>query len=276
MRKSLSAIALSLIFAIHSGIVASEPEAAANAMTKAPQTKEAALEVIADKQAVSEDINALFHSLDKNSFPPSAIATMSITSFKGEKVAKSLSMEFFAKNNNVLIEILAPRVDKGKYILKSTDDLWMYFSKINRSIRIAARDSFMGTDANNYDLLELNLVDDYDIVSHTEEMLDGQPVIRAELRARPSTQGYARIVSYIDPVNKTIIRNDCYAISNTMIKTIAYSNHQMIGEYKVPMKTTIENHLEKGRHSVMTFDAVEAQEGIEDYMFSLGYLESLE
>ncbi len=275
MRKSLSAIALSLIFALHSGVVASEPEAASDAITKAPQTKEVALEVVADKQVVSEDINALFHSLDKNSFPPSAIATMSITSFKGEKVAKSLSMEFFAKNDNVLIEILAPRVDKGKYILKSTDDLWMYFSKINRSIRIAARDSFMGTDANNYDLLELNLVDDYDIVSHTEEMFEGKPVIRAELKARPSTQGYARIVSYIDPINKTIIRNDCYAISNTMIKTIAYSNHQMIGDYKVPMKTTIQNHLEKGRHSVMTFDAVEAQDGIEDFMFSLGYLESL-
>ena len=113
-------------------------------------------------------------------------------------------------------------------------------------------------------------------MSHSEEAIDGKPALRLELKARPDTEGYARIVSYIDPVNKTIIRNDCYAISNTMIKTIAYFDHQMIGDYKVPMKTTIENHLEKGRHSVMTFDAVEVEEGIEDYMFSLGYLESLE
>ena len=190
--------------------------------------------------------------------------------------SKAISMEFFSKNDNVLIEILAPRVDKGKYILKSTDDLWIYFSKIKRSIRIASRDSFMGTDANNYDLLELNLVKDYEMVAHREEMLDGKTAIRAELRAREGTEGYARIVSYIDPVRKTIIRNDCYAISNTLIKSIAYFDHQMIGGYNVPMRTTIENFLEKGRHSVMTLDSVEADDNIEEYMFSLGYLESLD
>ena len=259
LRKSGLAIALALTCAINPAVADSVDNPVAEAAS-----------------AVSDDVKALFNSLEKNSFPASAIATMSLTSYKGEKAAKTLSMEFFAKDESVLIEILAPRVDKGKYILKSSDDLWMYFSKINRSIRIAARDSFMGTDANNYDLLELNLVDDYDIVSHSEEAIDGKPALRLELKARPDTEGYARIVSYIDPVNKTIIRNDCYAISNTMIKTIAYFDHQMIGDYKVPMKTTIENHLEKGRHSVMTFDAVEVEEGIEDYMFSLGYLESLE
>jgi len=227
-------------------------------------------------EQVSAEVIELFNSLDKNSFPASAIATMTLASYKDGKESKTLSMEFFTKDNNVLIEILAPRVDKGKYILKSTEDLWMYFSKIKRSIRIAARDSFMGTDANNYDLLELNLVKDYEIVSHREEMLDGKPAIRAELRAKSGTEGYARIVSFIDPVNKTIIRNDCFAISNTLIKSIAYFDHQMIGDYNVPMRTVIENFLEKGRHSVMTLDSVEADDAIEEYMFSLGYLESLD
>ena len=256
MRNTLTATALALAMTV------AHPLQAQTSDTAAP--------------AVSQEVVALFNSLDKNSFPASAIATMTLTSFKDGEQSKTLSMEFFSKNDNVLIEILAPRVDKGKYILKSTDDLWIYFSKIKRSIRIAARDSFMGTDANNYDLLELNLVKDYEIVAHREEMLDGKPAIRAELQAREGTEGYARIVSYIDPVQKTIIRNDCYAISNTLIKSIAYSDHQMIGGYNVPMRTTIENYLEKGRHSVMTLDSVEADDNIEDFMFSLGYLESLD
>lgn len=268
MRKSLSAIALALVCSFNPVYAADDTAAASSQDVSEPMVTQAA--------PVSEEIKALFKSLDKNSFPPSAIATMSLTSYKGDEEAKSLSMEFFAKNDSVLIEILAPRVDKGKYILKSSDDLWMYFSKINRSIRIAARDSFMGTDANNYDLLELNLVDDYDIVSHSEVTLDGKLALRLELEALPDTEGYARIVSYIDPVDKTIIKNECFAISNTMIKTISYHDHQVIGGYKVPMKTTILNHLEEGRHSVMLFDAVEIDEGIEDFMFSLGYLESLD
>jgi len=268
MRKRNTALALMGWFALVSMAqpLQAQPSSAA---TSANMSTEAS-------EQVSAEVIELFNSLDKNSFPASAIATMTLASYKDGKESKTLSMEFFTKDNNVLIEILAPRVDKGKYILKSTEDLWMYFSKIKRSIRIAARDSFMGTDANNYDLLELNLVKDYEIVSHREEMLDGKPAIRAELRAKPGTEGYARIVSFIDPVNKTIIRNDCFAISNTLIKSIAYFDHQMIGDYNVPMRTVIENFLEKGRHSVMTLDSVEADDAIEEYMFSLGYLESLD
>lgn len=252
-------------------------------------TKEAA-EITASKavEAISSDatktaaaqwtndrVTKLFKSLENNMFPPSAYVKMSITSYKNDTVNKELLVEFFLKNGNVLIEILAPQVEKGKYILKTSKDLWMYFTRINRSIRLASRDSFMGTDANNYDLLELNLVDDYTIEGYEVVTVDGKPAIRAELVAKPDSEGYSRITSYIDPVNKRIIKNDCFAISGTLIKTISYSQHKQVGDYSVPALTHIQNHLEKGRHSTMYFESVEIDEEIDEFMFSLGYLESL-
>ena len=93
--------------------------------------------------------------------------------------------------------------------------------------------------------------------------------------AKPESEGYARITSYIDPVSKQIIKNDCFAISGTMIKTISYSKYKKIGDFNVPTLTRIENHIEKGRHSTMHFEHIEIDDEIDEFMFSLGYLESL-
>ena len=122
------------------------------------------LAAIENKSGESGDIQELFNALEANMFPPSAFAAITLTSFKDKDVVKELNFEFVSKDGNVLIEIKGPKVDRGKYILKSGGDLWMYFSSIRRSIRIAARESFMGTDANNYDLLELDLVNGYQII----------------------------------------------------------------------------------------------------------------
>jgi len=221
------------------------------------------------------DVNALFQAMEANMFPSSAFAKMTLTSFKDEKEMKELIMEFVSKEDNVLIEIKSPSVDRGKYILKANDDLWMYFSQIRRSIRIASRDSFMGTDANNYDLLELDLVDDYELTSHATEIVEGKTLIRAELTAKSDTEGYARIVSYLDPEKKIIVKNYCYAISGVLLKTISYFDHYSVGSYFVPGKITFVSKLEAGRHSVVKLENVEPQSDLDNSLFSLGYLESL-
>lgn len=223
----------------------------------------------------NSSIKSLFKTMESNMFPDSAFAKMTLSSFKGDKKLKEIKMEFVSKQDNVLIEIKHPRVDRGKYILKSNDNLWMYFSKIKRSIRIASRDSFMGTDANNYDLLELDLVSDYELTSHTEELVDGVRLIRAELTAKPDTEGYASIISYLDPEKKIIVQNDCYALSGVLLKSIHYFDHNQIGDYLVPSRITFVSQLEAGRHSVVKLDGVKPQFDLADSLFSLGYLESL-
>ncbi|MES2825077.1 MAG: outer membrane lipoprotein-sorting protein [Pseudomonadota bacterium] len=234
-----------------------------------------AFPALANPPANAIDVAALFQDVGAKMYPPSATAGMKITSFKKDVMSKTLTVEFAAKGDNVLIEILTPRVDKGKYILKAKDDLWMYFSRLHRSIRIATRDSFMGTDASNYDLLELDLVNDYELISHAEDKLEGLAVIRLELKAKANIKGYARIVSWLDPAQKIIIKNDCYAISGSIIKTISYSDYKINGDFNIPMKTRIDSATEPGRYSLVEFSAIKEDKNINDNIFSLGYLESL-
>lgn len=222
-----------------------------------------------------EDISALLKNLESSMLPAVASASMRMISFKNGKSVKTIDMNFKVKRDNVLIDIQAPAVDKGKYILKSEDNLWMYFSKIKRSIRIASRDSFMGTDASNYDLLELNLIDDYELKSAEETLLDNRKVYRLELYAKPNTEGYNQIVSWIDAAERRIIKNDCYAISGTMIKTINYESYEKVDSYLVPSRINISNHLENGRNSIIEISKVTEIKDLDESTFSLGYLESL-
>lgn len=223
----------------------------------------------------AKQVQQMLKRIDEGMFPRVAGSSMKMVSYKNESVHKELAMELLMSDDKALIGITAPATDKGKYILKSGRNLWMYFSDIKRSIRLSARDAFMGTDATNYDVLQLNLLGDYDVKGHSEDTLDGRPVLKVELAGRPGTEGYHRIVSWIDPKERRLIKNDCYSISGTMIKTIHYEESTRVSDYRVPMSVLIVNHLDKNRTTRIEFERVEARASIRNAVFTLGYLESL-
>lgn len=223
----------------------------------------------------AKQVQQLLKTIDEGMFPRVAASSMRMISYKSDVVQKEIAMELMMSSDKALIGITSPATDKGKYILKSGKNLWMYFSDIKRSIRLSARDAFMGTDATNYDVLQLNLLGDYDVKEYSEGSLDGRPVLKVELAARPGTEGYHRITSWIDPQERRLIKNDCYSISGTMIKTIQYEETTKVSEFRVPASVLIVNHLDKDRTTRIEFGRVEARASIRDSVFTLGYLESL-
>ena len=227
------------------------------------------------------DLKSILASIDQSMFPSTALAVMRMVDYKQNRQSgdgvknKTLEMELRTHDDKALIEMKAPAADRGKYILKNPQGLWMYHSKIKRSIRVSARDDFNGTSASNYDILEMNIIRDYDIAAHSRETVDGRELLKVQLSARPGTQGYEKIMSWIDPKEKVIVRNDCYAISGILIKTIRYSEHRPMGHYRIPMAIRIDSAIRKGNYSMIEFTRVEATPAVQEHIFSLGYLESL-
>ena len=251
---------------------ASEPGAG---VTSAPaKTPDAA--VTADT-----DLKSILASIDKSMFPVTALAAMRMVDYKqnrqtGESVKnKTLEMELRTHEDNALIEMKAPAVDRGKFILKNNQGLWLFHSKIKRSIRISARDDFNGTSASNYDILEMKIIRDYEVGAHTRETVEGRELLKVQLSARPGTQGYEKIVSWIDPKEGIIVRNECYAISGMLIKTISYQDYRVVDHYRVPMAIRIDSAIRKGSYSTVEFTRIEATSAVQEHIFSLGYLESL-
>ncbi|MET1255513.1 outer membrane lipoprotein-sorting protein [Aliikangiella maris] len=209
-----------------------------------------------------------------NSYPASSIAKIEVTSFVDDKKKKTIQMSIQSQGNNALLEITAPRVDRGKFVLKADKDLWMYFSNIMRSIRVANRDNFLGTDASNYDLLEMNLARDYTIESF-QPVAENNAIYQVTLLAKEGTEGYAQINSFVDIKNKVIVKNECYSISGEKIKVMNYTEHHMLADQRIPKVIEFTNELDKRRKSIMHVTEVTGVEKIDESIFSLGYLESL-
>jgi hypothetical protein len=222
------------------------------------------------------EVKSLLQSIDESMFPAVGVASMKMTSFKRVAPQKELAMEFTVSADNALIKFTAPAIDKGKYILKSGKNLWMFFSDIKRSIRLSARDSFMGTDANNYDILQMNLLGDYDTTGHSAATLDGRSVLKVELSAKKGTEGYHKITSWIDPQERRLIQNDCYSNSGTLIKSIRYEATREMGRYRVPTSVLIVNHVIKDQTTRIDILRVEPRPEIRASLFTLGYLDSLD
>lgn len=223
----------------------------------------------------NKEVENLVKIIEQSMFPQVAASTMKITSYKDGAEQKVIGFDLLSSGDKGLIEFTAPAVDKGKYILSSGKNLWMYFSDIKRSIRLSYQDSFMGTDANNYDVLQLNLIQDYNVAGFEETTLDGKPAIKLDLAAKEGTEGYRKIVSWVDPKAHRLLQNDCYSISGEKIKTIKYQETKLVDKYQVPVSVLIENHIDKSRTTRMEFTDVKPKDKFNEALFTLGYLESL-
>jgi len=224
------------------------------------------------------DVQELIGSIEQTMFPNVAVSHYKLTHLKGQQVLKTFAFEMSMKDDKSLLVMNWPATSKHKYLLKSGTNLWMYFSDVRRSIRLSARDSFMGTDANNYDMMQMNLLRDYTVTGFAEAALDGKPVLKVELAAKPDTEGYSKMISWIDPKERRLIRNDCYSISGALIKTVHYRESMAVGKYRVPSSVLINSHVNKDRSTLMEISRVQpkADADLKDALFTLGHLETLD
>ena len=58
-------------------------------------------------------------------------------------------------------QFLEPASAKGQEMLRNGENLWLWMPNLERAVRVAARDSFMGGDFNNADVLRVNYQADY-------------------------------------------------------------------------------------------------------------------
>ncbi|WP_338848368.1 outer membrane lipoprotein-sorting protein [Massilia sp. W12] len=225
-----------------------------------------------------KEVQRLLTEIESTNFPEYSVSNFNLSHYKKDQVIKNFTFEMSLKDDKSLLAMQWPATSKHKYLLKSGLNLWMYFSDVRRSIRLSARDSFMGTDANNYDVMQTNLLKDYNMTSFSEVQLDGENVLKVELAAKPNTEGYAKLISYISPKEKRLIKNECYSISGSMIKTVQFKGIQEVGKFRIPRSVLITSMVNKDRSTLMEILKVTPKKAdeLKDSMFTLGYLETVE
>jgi len=207
--------------------------------------------------------------------------TMVLTNKKGKTRSSVLHSVSKDGGKKQMIWFLSPKDDKGVAFLKiehtGQDDemrLWLpAFKKVRRIASKQKGDSFMGSDLSYEDMTNREL-DEYSYKLLGQEEIQNQDCYILESIPKQDVKStYSRHVTWVTKKDYNIVKEESYDRTGRLIKTKLYKQ-QNIKNYTVLKEIFVENVIK--RHStLLTFDNIEVDTGIEDSQFQEKYLKRL-
>lgn len=189
---------------------------------------------------IPED-QAIIKSINDKYFSNSMTFDLDMNLYLNAKLIRSYKMEVVKNQSKLWMAFSAPAIEKGRRMLNDGDNLWMYLPRSKKLIRLPYKQSFMGSDASNRDILRISLVDDY-ILEQKEE---SESNLIFSFKAKDLSVSYNQMKLYVTKEH-VLLKQELFALSGKKLKTIQYSNIQNINGLYFPMKAEIVDEL-KGK-----------------------------
>ena len=155
----------------------------------------------------------------------------------------------------------SPPRERGTKMLKLEKKLWMYTPHTDRKILIAGhmlRQSMMGSDLSYEDMMEdEKLSEAYTGTIDGEVELDGVKVLVITLKAKEKTKTYQTLKIWVDPVRTVVLKEEAYAKSGKLLKTIEFKEFRLIGKRLFPKQMIFRDVLKGNTKTTYMFDKIE-------------------
>jgi len=149
---------------------------------------------------------------------------------------------------NTRVFFLAPPREKNREVLRQGDNMWTYLPNIKRILRVGSRDSFMGGDFNNSDLLRLDLPSDYKVISRKTTSRG----ILLTLQATGKEVSYQKMDLLTDN-SYMPLEEKMYSRSGILIKVMTLSKVRNYTGHRRPSQFSMTNHIRRQK-TVMNFE----------------------
>ncbi|MDD5168091.1 MAG: outer membrane lipoprotein-sorting protein [Syntrophales bacterium] len=219
-----------------------------------------------DARAILEKIDRLFRADSSE-----AEITMRITT---PDWSRDLKIRSWSKGmKKTFIRILAPKKDEGVATLRVGHEMWNYFPKINKVIKIPPSmmmGSWMGSDFTNDDLVrESSLVEDYDVtmkVTETSYLLTLVPKA-----STPTVWG--RIEAEVEKRTMLPVEQVYYDEKGVKIRRMRLSNIRDFGGRKIPSVMELVPLDKPGHSTRVSYERATFNKTVDDGVFTLRNLQ---
>lgn len=177
-------------------------------------------------------------------------------------------------NDQFVLLILQPQVERGQGYLQVDENMWFYDPESRRFERTTMEDTIQDSDAENRDLSQSTLSEDYRVVSHSEETLGGVAVWVLELESTSTDTTYAHKRMWVRKDVPVVMMERDYSVNNRLMRTAMYRRYAVVDAKYVPSQILIVDELNVGERTQVTLEDPSA-EPIPDYVFSKQYLEQV-
>jgi len=216
------------------------------------------------KAEAKELADKILKKTDESMYPPIFKGTMKMTTYRNGREPLVYDYEIYSKNNTTaLLKIVAPPREKGKKILMTQDNLWMYMPEVSRPIRLTRKQSFMGSTFSNEDLTSSKMYDDYD-----PDIIDQKGnLVLLRLKGRRDDVAYATIDFWVDKDKMIPTEATYYGLAGKAIKKMFFSDLVEFNGKLRPSHMKMEDLLEKGSYTEVIIETLEKQDSLPDYLF---------
>ena len=208
----------------------------------------------------------------------SAEADLSLIDKSGDirtrKIVTSSKLNMQSLDNARLSRFIAPSDIKGMSTLliehkSSDDDIWVYLPSMKKVRRLSVnskRDSFLGTDLSNGDVIG-HKPNGWKHVFLREEIFHNSKCWVIESFANPKTieqTGYTKRVSYISMENFSALKTDFWNDQSLLSKTIVVNDIKKISANKFQPLLIEAKNLLSGHQSTIKFNQFDIDVEISD------------
>jgi len=192
---------------------------------------------------------------------------------------RSLSLEMWSKGKDKsLVRILAPKKEKGTTTLRAGNDIWNYLPKVNRVIKLPSSmmgASWMGSHFTNDDLVkESRMADDYTFEITFVGEDEGEEVVEVTCHPKPEAAVVwgkvlvrARLKDYL-PLSVKYFDEDL-----RLARTMTFSQVSQLGGRMLPAVVTMVPEDKPDESTVIHYEKMEFDIGLDDDFFSLRTLQ---
>jgi outer membrane lipoprotein-sorting protein len=221
-------------------------------------------------QAPSGD--EILQKVDRNMFAESRIVVSQMV-IHGRRDTRTVESKSWQRGTtDAFTEYLAPAREKGTKMLKLADNLWTFSPTTDRTIMISGnmlRQSVMGSDLSYEDMMEdPRLEHSYDATVAGADTVDGRPCWLVSLTAKKEGLAYQARKVWVDRERFVPLREDLYAKSGRLLKTVHLGDVTLLEGRWVPKHALYKDALKEGEGTEFVIVAVEFNAAIPDYLLS--------
>jgi outer membrane lipoprotein-sorting protein len=176
------------------------------------------------------------------------------------------------QNDQFLILILQPEVQRGQGYLQIDENVWFYDPESRKFERTTIRENIQGSDAQNADLDENTYSEDYEVVDWERGRLGNFDVYIMDLEATNSDVAYEQVKLWVRQDEPIVLKQEDYSVSGRLMRTSLFPRYQRVGDKLLPKQILINDELNEGERTQITMSDATTQQ-IPDSVFTKRYLE---
>ena len=221
-------------------------------------------------QAPSGD--EILRQVDRNMFAESRIVVSQMI-IHGRRETRTVEARSWQRGTtDAFTEYLAPAREKGTKMLKLGGDLWTYSPATDRIIMISGsmlRQSVMGSDLSYEDMMEDPRLDrDYAATVSGTDTVDARGCWVVDLRATHEGLAYETRKVWVDRERFVPLREDLFARSGRLLKTMRLSDVVPLQGRWVPRHMVYKDVLKEGQGTEFVIVSLEFDAPVPGYLFS--------